>query len=82
MFFKRLPADQSTELWEGSHFPQSTAAQMATVPQNASKGSADQPSAENGNNATANAKEDEWDEEKLEKAMQTLKEMHIQVTPQ
>ena len=55
---------------------------MATVPQNASKGSADQPSAENGNNATANAKEDEWDEEKLEKAMQTLKEMHIQVTPQ
>ncbi|KAE9374446.1 hypothetical protein N431DRAFT_481655 [Stipitochalara longipes BDJ] len=52
---------------------------MATAPQDASKLPADQPASENGNNSAANAGEDEWDEEKLEKAMQTLKEMHIQL---
>jgi hypothetical protein len=52
---------------------------MATVSQDDSKVPPDQPVAENGNNPAANVGEDEWDEEKLEKAMQTLKEMHIQV---
>jgi hypothetical protein len=33
----------------------------------------------NGNATGAVAAEDVWDEERLEKAMKTLKEMHIQV---
>ena len=36
--------------------------------------------AENGEQSSANSVEDEWDEERLEKAMSTLKEMHIQVS--
>ncbi len=36
--------------------------------------------AENGQQSAANAADDVWDEERLEKAMSTLKEMHIQVS--
>jgi hypothetical protein len=34
---------------------------------------------ENSHDPASNSGEDEWDEERLEKAMNTLKEMHIQV---
>jgi hypothetical protein len=54
----------------------SSVVQMASVQQDSSKASADAPPAENGQ---VPAGEDEWDEERLEKAMKTLKEMHIQV---
>jgi hypothetical protein len=53
--------------------------QMANVQQDSSKASADAPPAENGQVPASNPGEDEWDEERLEKAMKTLKEMHIQV---
>jgi hypothetical protein len=51
----------------------------ASAQQDNSKISADAALAENGHDPTSNPGEDEWDEERLEKAMNTLKEMHIQV---
>lgn len=53
---------------------------MANAQQENSKGSADAPPAENGDAPASDPTEDDWDEERLEKAMKTLKEMHIQVT--
>jgi hypothetical protein len=52
---------------------------MANAQQDNSNGSADAPPAENGEALASSSVEDEWDEERLEKAMKTLKEMHIQV---
>jgi hypothetical protein len=52
---------------------------MANVQQDNSKAAADAPPAENGQAPALNPGEHEWDEERLEKAMNTLKEMHIQV---
>jgi hypothetical protein len=52
---------------------------MANAQQEDLKGSDDAPPADNGQAPAFNPAEDEWDEERLEKAMSTLKEMHIQV---
>ena len=52
---------------------------MANAQQGDSKTSADAPPAENGQVQASNPAEDEWNEERLEQAMKTLKEMHIQV---
>jgi len=57
----------------------SSVAQMANVQQDNSKAAADAPPVENGQAPAMNPGEDEWDEDRLEKAMNTLKEMHIQV---
>jgi hypothetical protein len=53
--------------------------QMAGAQQDNSKVSTDAAPAENGHDPASNPGEDEWDEERLEKAMNTLKEIHIQV---
>jgi hypothetical protein len=52
---------------------------MASAQQDNPKGSVDMAPAENGYDPASNSGQDEWDEERLEKAMNTLKEMHIQV---
>lgn len=52
---------------------------MASAQQDNPKGSVDMAPAYNGHDPASNSVEDEWDEERLEKAMNTLKEMHIQV---
>lgn len=60
----------------------SRVAQMASAQQDNSKASVDATSVENGRDPASSPGEDEWDEERLEKAMNTLKEMHIQVGTQ
>jgi hypothetical protein len=60
----------------------SPVAQMASAQQDNSKAPADAAPVENGQDPASNPGEDEWDEERLEKAMNTLKEMHIQVGTQ
>jgi hypothetical protein len=57
-------------------------AQMASAQQDNSKASADAAPVENGQDLASSPGEDKWDEERLEKAMNTLKEMHIQVGTQ
>jgi hypothetical protein len=57
-------------------------AQMASAQQDNSKASVDAAPVENGQDPVSSPGEDEWDEERLEKAMNTLKEMHIQVGTQ
>jgi len=52
---------------------------MASAQQENPKGSVDMAPGDIGHDPTSNSVEDEWDEERLEKAMNTLKEMHIQV---
>jgi hypothetical protein len=53
---------------------------MASAQQNNSNASAaDAAPVKNGQDTASIHGEDEWDEERLEKAMNTLKEMHIQV---
>jgi hypothetical protein len=52
---------------------------MASAQQDNSKASVDAAPVENGQDPVSSPGEDEWDEERLEKAMNTLKEMHIQV---
>lgn len=58
------------------------AAKMASAQQDTSNVSANPATVENAYGQASNPGEDEWDEEKLEKAMNTLKEMHIQVGTQ
>lgn len=52
---------------------------MASAQQENPKGSVDMAPGDNGHDPASNSAEDEWDEERLENAMNTLKEMHIQV---
>ncbi|PMD49183.1 uncharacterized protein K444DRAFT_622743 [Hyaloscypha bicolor E] len=52
---------------------------MASAQQDNSKASADAAPVENGQDLASSPGEDKWDEERLEKAMNTLKEMHIQL---
>jgi len=52
---------------------------MANAQQPSTQSVPESANAGNGNTTIAVAAEDVWDEERLEKAMKTLKEMHIQV---
>ncbi|PMD28379.1 hypothetical protein NA56DRAFT_640030 [Hyaloscypha hepaticicola] len=52
---------------------------MASAQQENPKGSVAMAPGDNGHDPASNSAEDEWDEERLEKAMNTLKEMHIQL---
>ncbi len=52
---------------------------MSSAQQDNPKESVDMAPADNGHDPASNSAEDEWDEQRLEKAMNTLKEMHIQV---